>query len=119
MKISVDGVELFTLTETQKKVFQYELPKETCEATIKGLVRHVLENKFNRCFMRLENEWGPKLLKDRDSLPLNKEKYAQEVFKHKDYKDRSAKMKEAEAKRLNKAVVKDKEPVIEAKVEGA
>ena len=119
MKISVDGVELLTLTETQKKVFQHTMHKETYEASLKGLIRHVVENKFNRCFMRLENEWGPELLKERDSLPLNKERYAEEIFKHPKYKNRSAKLavkkaKEAEKKKTSKS----KKKAVEVKPEG-
>ena len=110
MKISVDGVELLTLTETQKKVFQYSLPKETYEASLKGMIRHVIENKFNRCFMRLENEWGPVLLKERDSLPANKERYAEEIFKHKDYKNRSAKVAAKKAKKEKAIESKEKSP---------
>lgn len=113
MKISVDGVELLTFTETQKKVFQHTFPKETCEASLKGLIRHIVENKFNRCFMRLENEWGPVLLKERESLPLNKERYAEEIFKHKDYKNRSAKLAAKKAEEIE-----NKKKAVEVKPEG-
>lgn len=99
MKIEVDGVELLVLTETQKKVFQYELHKETCDQELIAMVKHIVEHKFNRCFGRMKKEWEEKFTKEgAASVPANKEKFADLVFKHKDYKDRTS--KDLETKRL-------------------
>ena len=108
MKISVDGKEIFTLTETQKKVLQYDIRKKSLDNTLKGLLVHVLEHKFKRCFDRLKAEWEPKLIKaGAKEVYLDKEKFARQAFKHPDYKNRSQKM----------AAKKDKADVIEVKPE--
>lgn len=108
MKISVDGVELLTFTETQKKVFQYDMRADTYERVLKGMIIHVLEHKFKRCYDRLKKEWEPKIIKaGAKEVPLDKEKFAEHVFKHKDYKNRSAK----------EAIKKEKEKTIEVKPE--
>jgi hypothetical protein len=107
MKISVDGKELFTLNETKKKVIQNDVLKEKLEGTLKGLIVHVLEHKFKKCFERLKAEWEPKLIQSGEKeVFLDKEKFAKQVFKHPDYKSRSQKM-----------AAKDKKDAIEVKPE--
>lgn len=103
MKIEVNGIEILTVTETQKKVMAYGKSLEAVEQEILSDLKWILEHKLERCAERMKNEWTDKLVKDgMKSLPLKKEKFAEEVFKHKDYKDRSAREAAEESKRLNK-----------------
>lgn len=98
MKISVNDHEIFTLSETQKKVIQHDIPLEIFDEDMKRRLHWVLTHKYERCFERFKQEWEPKL-KERgvEMIPTNEEKFAQLVFSQSDYKDRSTREKEAKA----------------------
>lgn len=98
MKISVNDQELFTLTETQKKVIQNDIPCEIFEEDMKRRLYWVLiGEKYRKCFERLKKEWEPKLITARyDSLPTNPDEFAELVFSQPEYKNRS--VREAELK---------------------
>lgn len=95
MKISVNDHEIFTLSETQKKVIQNDIPSEIFDEDMKRRLKWVLlDEKYMKCFERLKKEWEPKL-KERgiEMIPTNEEKFAQLVFSQDDYKDRSLREK--------------------------
>jgi len=97
MKIQVDGKDLFELTDIQKKVIQNDIPSEIFEADMKRRIFNVINHKYEQCFKRLKVEWEPKLERAGvESIPTNKDKFAELVFKQPDYKDRSA--RDAESK---------------------
>ena len=91
MKISVNDKECFTLTETQKKVIQNDIPSEIFEEDMMRRLRWVLlDEKYNKCFERLKKEWEPKLAASgAKSIPTDKDEFAEMVFAHPDYKNRS------------------------------
>ncbi len=101
MKISVDGIELFELTETQKKVIQNDIHADLFDEDMKRRLQYILMHKYERCFQRLKDEWDKRL---RDNgvamIPTDPDAYAQLVFSQPNYKDR--KQKELEA-----AVIKE------------
>ena len=100
MKIEVNGKEILTLTELQKKVLQYDISPQILEAELIKDLKWILEHKLERCSERLKSEWTPKLVASGiTAIPLKKEKFAEEVFKHIEYKDRSAREVILEAKR--------------------
>lgn len=90
MKISVDGVELFNLTDVQKSVIKNDIPSEIFEDDMKRRIQYILTHKFERSMERLRKEWEPKL-KNRgvSSFPADDEAFAQLVFTQTDYKNRS------------------------------
>lgn len=94
MKISVDDQELFTLSETQKKVIQNDIPSEIFEEDMKRRLHYILTHKYERCFARLKQEWEPKLAAKISSLPTNADQFAELVFSHPEYKCRSQREKE-------------------------
>lgn len=91
MKISVNDVELFTLTELQKKVIQNDIPTEIFEEDMKRRLRWILlDEKYRKCFERLKKEWEPKLIaKGMTSIPTDLDEFAELVFSQPDYKNRS------------------------------
>lgn len=91
MKISVNDVELLTLTETQIKVLQNEIKSEIFDADMKRRVDYIVTHKYAQCFKKLKAEWDPKLAAAGvASVPTDKDAYANLVFSQPDYKDRSA-----------------------------
>lgn len=89
MKISVNDVELYTLSETQKKVIQDEISTDIFEDDMKRRLQWVLMHKYERCFKRLKDEWEPKLAsRGIELLPTNPDLFAELVFSQPDYKDR-------------------------------
>lgn len=97
MKISVDDVELYTLTDTQKNVIKNEIKSEILDSDLKTRVQWVLTHKYEQCYKRLKTEWDPKLeLAGVQTVPTNKDEYAELVFTQPDYKDRSTRDAESQ-----------------------
>lgn len=92
MKISVDDKELFTLSETQKRVIMNDISEDEFEADMKRRLQWVLMHKYEQCFKRLKQEWDPKL-KDcgLESVPLSETAYAEIVFSQPSYMCRKQK----------------------------
>lgn len=91
MKISVNDIEHFTLSEIQKKVIQNDIPSDIFEADMKRRLKWVLiDEKFTKCMERLRKEWEPKFKEEGVTLlPTDDDAFASMVFAHPHYKDRS------------------------------
>jgi len=89
MKISVDGKDLFTLSETQKKVIKNDIAEEIFEEDMKRRLHYILTHKYEQCFERLKNEWMPKIKQRLSSIPTDDEELAEMIFSQKDYKSKS------------------------------
>ena len=90
MKISIDGKELFALSETQKNVIKNDIQSEVFEEDMARRLQYILTHKYERCFERLQKEWLPKLKKAGiASIPLDEEEFARLVLSQPDYKSRS------------------------------
>lgn len=90
MKISVDDVELFTLSDIQKQVIQNDIRTEDFEDDMKRRLEYVLNHKYERCFDRLKKEWDSKLAANGiDMIPTDRDAYAQLVFEQPNYLNRS------------------------------
>ena len=91
MKISVDDVEIYTLTETQKNVIKDSIKSDEFDADMKRRLDWVLKHKYEQCFKRLKNEWEPRLKTlGVESIPLDDDAFADLVFARPEYKDRLA-----------------------------
>lgn len=91
MKISVNDQELFTLTETQKRVIKNDINADEFDADMQRRLQYILLHKYERCFERLKKEWDIKLAKNGVSMiPTDPDVYAQLVFSQPDYRDRKA-----------------------------
>ena len=91
MKISVDGVELFELNETQKKVMKNNIMGDIFDADLKRRLQWVLMHKYEECFKELKSEWDSKLAASGVKMvPTDPDEYAKLVFSQPNYKDRSA-----------------------------
>ncbi len=91
MKISVNDELLFTLTETQKKVIQNDIPIEIFDEDMKRRIQYILTHKYEMCFDRLKKEWEPKLASRLSSIPTDPDALANLIFSQPDYKSRSEK----------------------------
>jgi len=95
MKISVDDKELYTLTETQKKVIRNEIPEDIFVSDMERRLKWVLMHKYEQCFKKLKAEWDTKFHENNvKSVPTHPDEYAQLVFSQPNYKNRSQKDKE-------------------------
>ena len=91
MKISVDDKELFTLSDVQKRVIQNDISSEIFEEDMCNRLKYILMHKYEQCYKRLKNEWEPKLAASgARSIPTNPDEFAEMVFAHPEYKNRSA-----------------------------
>lgn len=89
MKISVNDQELFTLSETQKKVIKNDIQADIFDDDMKRRLQYILMHKYERCLERLKKEWLPKLAERMPTVPTNDEQLAQLIFSQPDYKDRT------------------------------
>lgn len=91
MKVSVNDKELFTLSDIQKMVIQYDIPADMFDEDMNRRLQWVLMHKYEECFKRLKAEWDPQLLENGvDMIPTNPDAYAKLVFSQPNYKDRAA-----------------------------
>lgn len=91
MKVKVDNQDLFELTDIQKKVIKNDIASEIFEEDMKRRLFYIINHKYNRCFERLKKEWEPKLAaKGLESIPTDKDAFAELVFSQPEYEDRSA-----------------------------
>lgn len=104
MKISVDGQEIFELSETQKKVICNDIIEDEFDADMKRRLHWILNHKYERCFERLKKEWDPKLSERMDLIPTKPDDYAKLVFSQPDYKCRKTRELEEELKKSSKPV---------------
>jgi len=97
MKITVDNIDLYTLTETQKKVIKNDIHADAFEADMKRRLEWVLLHKYEQCFKRLKKEWDEKLPSlGVTSVPTDPDAYAEMIFALPTYKDRKTRDNEAE-----------------------
>lgn len=97
MKISVNDIELYTLSETQKNVIKNDINADIFDADMERRLEYILNHKYERCFARLKQEWDPKLVANGvTSIPTDPDAYAQLVFAQPNYKDRKTRDLESE-----------------------
>ncbi len=89
MKISVDGKDLFELSDIQKKVICNDIHADIFDEDMKRRLQWILMEKYNNCFNRLKAEWDEKLAESGlKALPVDKDEYAALVFEQSNYKCR-------------------------------
>ncbi len=99
MKISVDDKELYTLTETQKKVIKNDIHEDEFEQDMKRRLQYILMHKYENCFARLKKEWEPKLKESGlKSFPTDDDEFAELVFLQPEYKCRKTRELETSEK---------------------
>ena len=97
MKISVNDSEVFTLSETQKKVIKNEIADDIFESDMKRRLRYILEHKYKQCFARLKQEWEPKLKANGVTMvPTDDAELAELIFNQPDYKNATQRQLEDE-----------------------
>lgn len=88
--MSVDDVELFTLSETKKDVMRNDIQSEILDDDLKRRLQYIVTHKYEQCFLRLKKEWEPKLAAlGAKSIPTDPDEFAQLVFSSPGYKNRS------------------------------
>lgn len=91
MKISVDDKELFSLSETQKKVIKNDIHEDVFDEDMKRRLHYILDHKYQQCFERLKREWEPKLAQAGvPVIPTDKDAFAELVFSRAEYRDRKS-----------------------------
>ena len=91
MKISVDGIDLYTLSDIQSQVIKNDINSDIFDADMKRRLKVSLMHKYERCFTRLKQEWDNKLAANGvESVPTDPDQYAALVFSQPNYKDRKS-----------------------------
>lgn len=88
IKVSVNDVELFQLSETQQKVIQNEVQSEMFEADMKRRIQWIVMHKYEQCFKNLKEEWDNRLKNNGVTMiPTDPDLYAELVFSQPNYKN--------------------------------
>ncbi len=92
MQITVDGQDLYEVTDNQMDVLKYMLPSATLDADCKRRLEWVLRHKIERCYVNLKNYYMPILNADPEvtQVPVDNEAFFNMVKVRPDYKDRDA-----------------------------
>lgn len=102
MKITVDGKQLFELSDTQKKVIKNDIHEDIFDADMKRRLEYIITHKYEQCFDRLKKEWDLKLKENGvKSVPTHADEYAQLVFSQPNYQDRKAREQTSSAQTLS------------------
>ena len=89
MKVSVNDIELLTLSEIRKGVIKHFINRDIFDEDMKRRIEWVLNHKYEQCYKKLKEEWDPKLIANGvQSVPTDPDAYAQLVFSQPNYKDR-------------------------------
>ena len=90
MKISIDDVELYTLSETQSNVIKYDINSDEFDADMKRRLQWVLTYNYEQSYSRLRRDWLPILEVRYETVPTDPDELATLIFSQPDYKDRKA-----------------------------
>jgi len=97
MKISVNGVELFTLSDIKENVIKNDINADIFDEDMSGRLIWALMHKYEQCFKRLKAEWDIKLSAlGVEAIPTDPDAYAELVFARPEYKDRKARELESQ-----------------------
>lgn len=90
MQITVDGQDLYEITENEMDVLKYMLPSTTLDADCKRRLEWVLRHKLEKCYVSLKNYYMPILEADPEItvVPVDNEAFFNMVKVRPDYKDR-------------------------------
>lgn len=88
MKVYLNESEILSLSEIQREVLCYALPRDIVEADIQRRIQWVVEHKYHEVFKDMKEEWEPKLKERYESLPTSDALLAQLIISQPDYKCR-------------------------------
>lgn len=88
MKISVDDKELYTLSDTQKKVICDYLSEDIFDADMKRRLQWVLMHLYEQAYIEMKKNWEDRLAKRCDSIPTDPDKMAELIFSQPDYQSK-------------------------------
>ena len=95
MKISVNDVELYTITPAQIQVLHDVISSEAFDADMKARLLWVFTQKYDEALRKLRNEWGQKLRENGvANAPTDDAAFALLVFQQPNYKDKATRDEE-------------------------
>lgn len=89
MKIYIDDLELFEITNTDRLLLEHDIINVDDE--IKRRLEYIIKHKVDQCYSRLKSEWDKKFESDVNvaSIPTKRDNYVALVVSHHDYKNRA------------------------------
>jgi len=93
--VKVDDKDCFEISEVTKKLLKSCVAKDCCCVEwCKEKLKWILMHKYENCMEQLRREWEPKLLAEGvKEFPVDDDAFAELVFKHPEYKNRSEREK--------------------------
>jgi hypothetical protein len=104
MKVTIDNEVVYEVTDTIKKVLEYDMPSSTIHEEVCRRAAWAVDVKKSACWEEICRVWMPILSERYPSLPTDWEELAKVVFSQPDYQDRDAREREmSEQNALNKS----------------
>lgn len=108
MKVSIDDVELFSISEIQKKIIAHVIPSEILDADLKRRIQWIITHLHDEIFKDVKKEWLPIISQRYSSIPTDESQLAELITSQPDYKNRSQRDQETEAKKAQLEAVRKK-----------
>jgi hypothetical protein len=86
MKFYVDQTQVYELNQTEQKIIQDNIKPDLFVGDMERRVAWVISQKLDQSFDMLFSHWLPILQQRYESLPSNKNAFAELVFAQPDYK---------------------------------
>lgn len=81
MEIKIDDEVILKLSETELKTLMHDISADILKEDIARRLKYIIMHKHAECLKRLKLEWTPKFIEmGKESIPLNDEKFCEEVF---------------------------------------
>lgn len=90
MQITVDGVDLYQISDNEIELLEYLIPSASLDADLKRRLQWVLTHKIEQAYVQLKKDWMPILQADETvvSIPKTDEAFFNAVKVRPDYQDR-------------------------------
>ena len=97
MKIKVNDKPHFEITDTQMKVFKFEIPDDIVEDDLKRRLQWIIQEKYNHIYPRFK-ERGLNLLKENGikAVPVDDDEFIELVCSQPNYRNRAKRMADGE-----------------------
>lgn len=97
MKIQIDGVDLFEISATDRKILEHDLPADQVDDEIKRRIKYIMDHKCDKIYSRIKAEWvdsGKLEELGVQSIPTSKQGLIDLVTARPEYKNRTQRIAE-------------------------
>lgn len=81
MEIKINDEVILKLSDLELKTLMNDIPSDELKEDISRRLKYIIMHKHGECLKRLKEQWIPKFKElGKDSIPLDDNKFCEEVF---------------------------------------